>query len=333
MSFAIVIPETGGPEVLQRQERTLPSPGAGEILIRNYAGAVNFIDTIIRRGEMPEGMMPALPHIPGVEGAGVIEALGAGVEGFALGQRVAWMGPIGAGGYGSHSVIAAPYVTRIAGDIPFTTAAALPVNAMTAWHMLVNLGRAKAGDNLLVHAAAGGVGTMVLQIAKHLEMTVIASVSRDKEDYAVAQGADHVIDYRSEDVAARVKEITGGRGVDLSLNPVAGETLKSDLEALAPLGMLVLFGFLAGPPAGNFAEDLTRHFQKSVAVRVSDIYSYFGNCPQAFSADLEKVFGLLGDGVLCPQITSLPLEQAAEAQRRLEAGETKGKLVLSIEQP
>ncbi len=329
-SRAVLIPETGAPEVLQLRDTPLPALKAGEVLIRNYAGAVNFIDTIIRRGEMPEGMMPALPHLPGVEGAGVVEGLGEGVEGITIGDRVAWMGPIGAGGYGSHAVIAAPYVTRIGDGMDFTDAAALPVNAMTAWHMLVNLGGAATGKSVLVHAAAGGVGTMIQHIAKHLGMKVIASVSTDKVDYARAQGADHVIDYRREDVAARVKELTNGKGVDLSLNPVSGDTLKSDLDALAPLGTVVLFGFLAGPPLGTFAEDLTKHFQKSVAVRVSDIYTYFVNQPQAFNADLARVFDLQQKGVLRPQVTTLPVAEAVEAHRRLEAGETTGKLVLSI---
>ncbi len=330
MSYAIVIPETGDPEVLAKQDQPKPVPGAGEVLIHNHAAAVNFIDTIIRRGEMPEGMMPELPHVPGVEGAGVVEAIGTGVDGFTVGDRVTWMGPIGASGYGTFSVIGAPYVTRIADSVDFETAASIPVNAMTAYHMLVNLGGAAKGKSVLVHAAAGGVGTMIQHIAKHLGMTVIASASTDKLDYAKAQGADHVVDYRKEDVAARVLELTEGRGVDLSLNPISGETLKSDLSALAPLGTVVLFGFLAGPPAGTFGEDLAAHFQKSVAVRVSDIYTYFANRPDAFNADLAKVFDLLGQGVLRPQITALPLDEAAEAHRRLEAGETTGKLVLSI---
>ena len=331
MSYAIVIPETGSPNVLSKQDQNTPIPRAGEVLIRNHAGAVNFIDTIIRRGEMPEGMMPELPHVPGVEGAGVVEALGEGVEGLKVGDRVAWMGPIGAGGYGTHSVIGAPYVTTIDDAVSFETAASIPVNAMTAYHMLVNLGGAAAGKSVLVHAAAGGVGTMIQHIAKHLGMTVIASASTDKLDYAKAQGADFVIDYRKEDVAEKVLEFTNGRGVDLTLNPISGETVKSDLKALAPLGTVVLFGFLAGPPIGTFGEDLAAHFQKSVAVRVSDIYTYFNNRPQDFNTDLAKVFELLREDVLKPTITTLPLSEAAEAHRRLEAGETTGKLVLSID--
>mgnify|MGYP000138122675 CR=1 FL=1 len=331
MSHAVEITQKGGPEVLERKSQTVPAPGVRQILIRNHAGAVNFIDTIIRRGEMPEGMRTDLPHVPGVEGAGVIEALGEGVDGFVVGDRAAWMGPIGAGGYGTHSVIGSPYVTKIADGIDFSLAASVPVNAMTAYHMLVNLGGAAAGKSVLVHAAAGGVGTMIQHIAKHLGMTVIASASTDKLGYARDQGADFVIDYREEDLTARVMEITEGRGVDLTLNPISGETLKSDLEALAPLGTTVIFGFLAGPPAGTFGEDLAKHFQKSVAVRVSDIYTYFCNRPEAFSSDLAHVFDLLDQGVLRPQITTLPLSEAAEAHRRLEAGETTGKLVLTVD--
>jgi NADPH2:quinone reductase len=331
MPFAVEITQTGKPDVLRETDKATPTPDAGEILIRNKAGAVNFIDTIIRRGEMPEGMMPDLPHIPGVEGAGLVEVLGEGVEGFSVGDRVAWMGPIGAGGYGTHSVIAAPYVTRLAETKDFETAAAIPVNGMTAYHLLVNLGGAMAGKPVLVHAAAGGVGTMALHIAKHLGMTVIASTSTDKVGYAKDQGADHVVDYRTEDVTARVMELTDGRGVDLTLNPVSGESLKSDLDVLAPLGTAVLFGFLAGPPAGSFAEDLAKHFRKSVSVRVSDIYTYLVNRPDQFSADMATVFDLLETGILRPQVTALPIAQAAEAHRRLEAGETTGKLVLSID--
>lgn len=330
MSYAFAITETGGPDVLTRINIPKPKLAKGEILIRNHASAVNFIDTIIRRGEMPEGMMPELPHVPGVEGAGVIEALGEGVEGLAIGDRVAWMGSIGAGGYGTHSVIDAPYVTKIADGIDFKTAAALPVNAITAWHMMVNLGNAEKGDVVLVHAAAGGVGTMALQIAKNLELATIASASADKHAYAKAQGADHVIDYRNEDVAERVKDITSGKGVNIALNPISGETLKSDLEALAPLGTSVLFGFLAGPPAGSFADDLARHFQKSVAIRVSDIYTYYGGKPDEFRKDMVRIFNLLAEGVLKPQINDLPLEHAVEAHRRLESGETTGKLVFAI---
>jgi len=331
MTHAIVIPKVGGPEVLKTQDHSRPAPADRQVVIRNRAAAVNFIDTIIRRGEMPDGMMPALPHIPGVEGAGIVEAVGTGVDGIVAGDHVAWTGPVGSDGYSTYSVLEARYVTKIPKTLDFTTAASIPVNAVTAWHMLVNLGAASAGKTVLIHTAAGGVGTMAVQMAKHLGMTVIASTSSGKLEFAKAQGADHVIDYRNEDVTARVMELTAGRGVDLSLNPISGETLKSDLEALAPLGTVVLFGFLAGPPVGTFQEDLAQHFGKSVAVRVSDIFAYSTNYPAAYNADLNNVFKLLQQGVLRPQIAVLPFCDAAEAHRRLEAGESMGKLVLTID--
>lgn len=331
MSHSIVIPEIGTPSVLQAQEQTQPTPRSGEILIRNHAAAVNFIDTIIRRGEMPEGMMPDLPHIPGVEGAGIVEAVGESVEGIVAGDRVAWTGPIGSNGYGTHSVLEQRYVTKIATDIDFALAAAIPVNAMTAWHMLVNLGGAAAGKTVLIHAAAGGVGSMAIQIAKHLGMNVIASTSTNKLVFANEQGADHVIDYRTEDVATRVKMLTNGRGADLTLNPISGETVKTDLEALAPLGTVVIFGFLAGPPMGTFQEDLAKHFGKSVAIRVSDIYTYSGNYPAEYQSDLNKVFGLLEAGILKPQISTFPLAEAVKAHELLESGKTTGKLILTVD--
>ena len=330
MSYAYHIPHIGSPEVLTRKNHIQPLVGAGQVLIRNHATAVNFIDTIIRRGDMPDGMMPDLPHIPGVEGAGIVEAIGAGVTHVAIGDRVAWLGPIGAEGYSSYSVIDAPYVTLLADNIDYIRAASLPVNATTAWHMLVNLGRVEKGQKILVHAAAGGVGTMILHIAKHLELEVIASVSTDKIDYAKQQGADHVIDYRQENVTERIMALTNGHGVDLTLNPIAGNTLKSDMDALAPMGTALIFGFLAGPPQGSFDTDLTQHFNKSIAVRVSDLYTYYFNRPQQVQQDLAKIFDLLAQNILRPQIQTLPLDKAAEAHRRLEGGEVQGKLVLEI---
>ncbi len=332
MNYKVMIPNIGNPDVMEIVEHEIPSPADNEVLIRNHATAVNFIDTIIRRGEMPEGMMPELPFTPGVEGAGVVEAVGEGVTSIKAGDRVAWMGALGAGGYATHSLIPEPYVVKVNEKTDFKTASAIPVNAMTAYHMLVNLGHARPGQSVLVHAAAGGVGTMALQIAKHLELTVIGSVSTAKVAYAKEQGADYVIDYRKEDLAAKVMAYTNGRGVDLTLNPVSGESLKTDLEALAPLGTAIIFGFLSGPPEGTFAEDLAQHFGKSVAVRVSDIYTHFAHNRSLFSQDFNTVFKLLEKGIVRPQIDEvIELKNAPEAHVKLEAGKVIGKLVLSID--
>ena len=331
MNYKVSISKTGPPDVMKLVEYEIPSPGKGDILVRNYATGVNFVDTIIRRGEMPEGMMPELPFTPGVEGAGVVEAVGESVTSVQVGDRVAWMGALGAGGYATHSLIPERYVARISEETDYTTASAIPVNAMTAYHMLVNLGHAQPGQSVLVHAAAGGVGTMALHIAKHLGLAVIGTVSTAKVAYARKQGADYVIDYRKEDITAKVLEHTDGRGVDLTLNPISGKTLKTDLEALAPLGTAVIFGFLSGPPEGTFAEDLARHFGKSVAVRVSDIYTHFTHNRSLFSQDFKQVFKLLEKGILRPQIDEvIELKNAPDAHTKLETGNVLGKLVLSI---
>ena len=140
-----------------------------------------------------------------------------------------------------------------------------------------------------------------------------------------------MIDYKNEDVAKRVQEITNGKGVDLSLNPISGATVANDFDALAPLGTVILFGFLGGPPQGTFTEDLAKHFSKSIAVRVSDIYTYYQNQPKAFNKDLIEVFNLLDQKILKPHITEMPITEAAVAHRLLEQGTTIGKLVLTIE--
>ncbi|WP_420547486.1 quinone oxidoreductase family protein [Curvivirga sp.] len=330
MAYAYTITKTGNPDVIQKKSIERPVPNNDQVLIENHATAVNFIDTIIRRGDMPESMMPTLPHVPGVEGAGKAIAIGDNITNVTKDDHVAWMGPIGAGGYGKFTIIDKHYLTKIPKNLTFEQAASLPVNAITAWHMMVNLGQVKKGQKILVHAAAGGVGTMILHIAKYLGLETIASVSTDKIDYAKQQGATHAVDYKTENLAGRVNEITKGKGVNLTLNPVAGDSIKSDLEMLAPLGTAVVFGFLSGPPTGTFESDLTQYFNKSIAIRVSDIYTYFFNCPEEFQKDMTTVFQLLKDGILRPNIQTLPIEDVAEAHRMLEAGEVKGKLVLNL---
>ena len=328
MSYAYKIHEIGGPEKLVRDVLEIGTPGPKDVLVRNKTAAVNFIDTIIRNGQLPEALTPSLPHIPGVEGAGIIEAVGEEITEFAVGDRVAWMGAIGAGGYGDYSLIPESYLAKLSENIDFETAASIPVNAMTAWHMLVNLGHVKAGQTILVHAAAGGVGTMILQLAQHLGLKAVASVSSGKVDYALSQGAIAAIDYKSEDVAKRVMEITNGLGVDLTLNPVSGDSLVTDLDALAPHGTAILFGFLSGPPTGDFATALMPHFSKSIAIRVSDIYSYFNADSASFNKDLNHLFDLLEQGILNPTIESLPISEVQAAHQKLETGAVTGKLVL-----
>jgi NADPH2:quinone reductase len=325
---AIVVPRLGSADVLTLEEQQAREPADGQVLVRNFAAGVNFVDALIRRGEVPAPMMPPLPFVPGVEGAGIVEATGSGTQ-FVVGQPVMWFGPLGAGGYGDLSIVDSSYVVSLDPKVDPVVAAAVPVNYMTAHHMLFNLGRARRGEWVLVHAAAGGVGTAILQLARRAGIFTIASVSTSKVDHALARGATHAVDYRKEEVAARVREISGG-GVNLSLNPIGGDTIRQDVSCLAPFGQVINFGFLGGLPTGTLAETLAANFTSSIAIRVSDIYSYFKADPAAFNADFRHVSNLLASGEIEPRLHArVSLTDAASAHRLLESGQVIGKVVLT----
>jgi NADPH:quinone reductase len=325
---AVIIPRLGAADVLATEERQVREPNAGEVLIRNQSAGVNFIDALIRRGEVPTPMMPPLPFVPGVEGAGIVEAAGEGV-GYSAGQPVMWFGPLGAGGYGGLSIVNSAYVVPIEASIDPAVAAAVPVNYMTAHHMLFNLGRARRGDWVLVHAAAGGVGTAILQLARKAGISTIASVSTNKVKHAIEAGATHAIDYRKEDVAARARELSGG-GVNLTLNPIGGDTVRRDVTCLAPLGQVIIFGFLGGMPTGTLTDTLAANFSRSIAIRVSDIYAYYQSDPIGFNTDFRQLAALLTAGEIEPRLHArIPVSDAAAAHRMLESGQVIGKVVLT----
>ena len=331
MSRRICLTQFGGAEVLELQPVGRPTPRRGEVLVRNHAAAVNFIDTLVRRGAMPPGSVK-LPHVPGVEGAGVVDAVGEGVTSLSAGDPVVWIGPVGAGGYATFSLLAPHAIARLPDGADPTLAAALPVNAVTAWQLLVNLGRVRPGETVLVRAAAGGVGTMLIQLARHLGANVIAVCSDSKLSYARAQGADHAISSTSDDVPGQILQLAQGRGVDVACNPVSGDTVPEDLRCLAAFGRLLIFGFLAGPPRGCFAPDLVQHFTRSVGVSVSDLYTLFNERPDAFKSALEQVLSLHAQGILRPHVHAVvPLHEAATAHDMIERGENLGKVILDID--
>lgn len=331
MSRRMVLTQFGDAEVLELETASRPTPRRGEVVVRNHAAAVNFIDTIVRRGAMPPGTVE-LPHVPGVEGSGVIDVVGEGVNGLSPGDPVVWIGPVGTGGYATFSLLAPHAIARLPHGADPTTAAALPVNAVTAWQLLVNLGRVRPGETVLVRAAAGGVGTMLIQLAKHLGAKVIAVCADSKLAYVKAQGADHAISYASDDVPGEIQRLTQGRGVDVACNPVSGDTVLEDLSCLAPFGRLLIFGFLAGPPRGSFAPDLVQHFNRSVGVSVSDIYTLFNERPDAFKSALEQVLALYAQGILRPHVHAVvPLHEAAKAHAMIERAENLGKVILDID--
>lgn len=241
---AIRIERTGGPEVLKLVDVPTPEAGPGQVLVRQQAVGVNFIDTYHRTGLYPL----RLPSGLGMEGAGVVEAVGEGVTRFAAGDRIAFAsGPIGA--YAEFHVVAAERAVKLPEAIDVRTAAAALLKGMTAEFLLRRCYPVKPGDPILVHAAAGGVGQILVQWGKALGAEVIATVgSEDKAARARAHGADHVILYRDQDVAAEVRRITGGKGVPVAYDSVGAATFEGTLASLAKRGLFVSFGNASGPP-------------------------------------------------------------------------------------
>jgi len=326
---AAVLARVGGPDVLAVGEMPSRAPGPGEVRVRNRAAGVNFIDTIIRAGELPPGAMPPLPHVLGVEGACVVDAIGDGVASLRVGQRVAWFGLPGAGGYGNETVIDARYVVPIADHVSFEAAAAIPANYATAHHMLFGLGDIDAGDWVLVRSAAGGVGTAILQLARNAGARTIAITSGGKLDFVREQGATEAIDYKREDVAARVRAIVGDTGVRLALNAVGGATVADDLGLLGPFGTVVSYGFLGGLPEGSIVDTLVPNFNRSVGLRVSDIYALYTARPATMAGVLQALYADLAAGRISPVIhRSRPIAEAGDAHRDLSGGDVQGKLVL-----
>jgi len=244
MSKAIRIYETGGPDVMRWEDVDPGVPEPGEALVRHEAVGLNFIDVYHRTGLYP---LPALPAIPGLEGAGIVEKIGEGVTEVAVGDRVAYAG-IPPGAYAQIRRIPAHRLVKLPDSISSHQGAAMMLQGMTARYLLRGCYAVKAGDTILIHAAAGGVGSIICQWAKHLGATVIGTVgSQQKAEIAKANGCDHPILYSEEDFAARAREITDGAGVDVVYDSVGQATFMQSLDCLRPMGMMVSFGQSSGP--------------------------------------------------------------------------------------
>ena len=322
VSQAIRVHEHGGPEVLRLEEVDPPAPGPGEVRVRHTAIGVNFIDVYFRTGLYKA---PSLPFTPSNEGAGVVEALGEGVTELRVGDRVAYAATLGA--YAEHRVIPAKVLVRIPEGVDDDTAAAMMLKGMTAQYLLRRTYRVQPGDTVLMHAAAGGVGLILCQWAKHLGCTVIGTVgSPDKAELARANGCDHVILYREEDFVARVKEITGGQGCAVVYDGIGKATFPGSLDCLRPLGMFASFGSASGTVP---AFDIGLLAQKG---------SLFATRPTLFTyiakrEDLEAIAGDLFEvvrsgAVKIPVHARAPLAEAAAVHRALEGRDTTGATVL-----
>lgn len=321
MMLAIQLSRTGGPEVLESVSLDTPSPGPGQVLVRHEAVGVNFIDTYLRSGLYP---MP-LPAVLGGEAAGIVEALGDGVTRLAVGDRVGYSG--GAGGYAQYAAVAADRAVRLPGGISFETAAACLLKGMTTEFLVRRCYPLKAGETILVQAAAGGVGTLLVQWAKHLGATVIGTVgSEAKADLARSLGCDHVILYRHEDVAKRVREITGGAGVPVAYDSVGKDTFEGTLASLSRRGLFVTFGNASGPvpPLAPL-----RLMQGGSLFLTRPTLADYVRTPEELDDSAGRVFGLIVDGTLRIEIGQrFPLAQAEAAHRALEGRETLGATVL-----
>ena len=319
---AIQVEQTGGPEVLQLKEVPIGQPGPGQALVRIAAAGVNFVEIYQRSGRYPM----KLPFIPGGEACGVVEAVGEGVSNVAPGARVAYTGQPGA--YAEKSLVQADRLIPLPAGLSFEQGAAFPLQGMTAHYLLHEFRKVSPGDVVLIHAAAGGMGLLLVQWAHHMGARVIGTVSTEqKAKLAREAGADEVILYTQQDFAAETKRLTNGRGAELIIDGVAKTTFPGDLEAAAIRGHIVLYGSASGP-----ADPFPPNALQAVARSRFPAARYCISSPR--SADLERRAGdvLRGiqEGWLKLRIDRvLPLAQAAEAHRLLEGRHTTGKLVLS----
>ena len=312
----------GGPEVISWREVELPPPGPGEVRMRNTAIGLNFLDTYHRGGLYPI----ALPSGLGVEAAGVVEAVGEGVGELAPGDRVCTFGPA-LGAYSTARNVAASALFRIPDGISDETAAAALLKACTVEALVERCAKVQPGWPVLVHAAAGGVGLLLVQWLKHVGAVVIGTVSTDEKAAAAREaGADHIVRYDREEVAPKERELTGGAGVPVVFDGVGQDTWQASLDSAAPRGLIVSFGNASGPVTGVSLGVLSQ--KGSLFVTRPTLFDYYRE-PGERAAGAARVFELLGNGVLSVTIgQTYPLREAAQAHRGLEARKTTGSTVL-----
>ena len=324
MARAARITRQGGPEVIEWVDVDLPPPGPGEVQMRNTAVGLNFIDTYHRGGLYPV----KLPSGLGTEAAGVVDAVGEGVERFVIGDRVCTFGPA-LGSYATERNIAEAALFATPDDISDEIAAAALLKACTAEFLVERCGKVQAKWPVLVHAAAGGVGLILVQWLKHVGAVVIGTAStQDKMDKAIAAGADHMILSGSADLAAQVRDLTGGHGVRVTFDGVGQDTWDASLDSTGARGMVVSYGNASGPVSGvNLA---TINAKGSLFVTRPGLFHYYAD-PLEREAGSDYVFDMIQQGIITVSIDQrYPLEEAALAHRDLEARLTTGSTVLVV---
>lgn len=318
---AIQFDRLGGAEVMELREVAKPEPQPGTIVVKNQVIAINFGDTLFLRGEYL--VKPKFPDIPGMEAAGVVDAVASDVKGIAPGTRVAY---IGMGAYAEYTRIRQSRAIPLPDFMDFEQGAAFPIAVLTAWHLLHSCHRIRPAETVIVHSAAGGVGIAAVQIAKAAGARVIGTVSSDdKIELARNLGADEVINYETHDFAAQAMRLTDGRGVDLILDAVGKPTLKKGLECLAPFGHLVLYGRAGGIPDPVNPMSL---FGKALKISGFAVPMVYG-MREVHRRGVDDVYRLAREGKLTIPIgKKFALANAAEAIRYLQSRQSVGKLLL-----
>ncbi|MEU5437756.1 zinc-binding dehydrogenase [Streptomyces sp. NPDC020719] len=321
---AIQVSELGGPEKLRLVETEAPAPGPGEVAIDVAYAGVNFAEVKARSVGY---RVTALPFVPGLEVSGRVRALGAGVQGLAVGQEVAAMSE--GGGYADVAVVAAATVFPVPEGVDLRTAATLPTVLPTAHALIHEVGRLRSGETVLVQGAAGGVGTVVGQVAKLAGAGAVYGVvsSEAKAAYAREHGYDDV--FLTATFADDVRRATGGRGVDLVLDPVGGETLRRGLDALALFGRLVSYGNAGGEAPWQVGQP--ELYPRALSTSGFSLLTLAAAGPDALRELASRAFALATDGrVKLPVTAEFPLDQAPEAHRLMESRTSTGKLLLRV---
>ena len=321
MAHAIRVHQTGGPEVLKWESVDVGAPGQGQIRLKQHAIGVNYIDTYQRSGlyKLP------LPFVPGNEGAGEVVAVGPGVTDFKVGDRGAYAGATG--GYADERVMPADRLVKLPDSIDYKTGAAMMLQGMTVRYLLRQTYKVVPGTTMLLHAAAGGIGLIACQWARHLGATIIGTVgSAEKANVAKAAGCTHVINYKTEDFVKRTKELTGGKGVDVVYDSIGKDTFPASLDCLKPLGLWASFGSASGP-VPPFEVNILQGKGSLYATRPT-LGTYVAK-REDLLANAAELFDVVGKGIVKINVNhTYPLKDAAQAHRDLEGRKTTGSIVL-----
>jgi NADPH2:quinone reductase len=323
----VAISKPGGPEVLVPETRSVPQPGEGEILIKVQSAGVNRPDVAQRSGAYPPP--PGASDLPGLEVAGVVVATGPNAKRHKIGDKV--MSLVAGGGYAQYCIAQDAQAMAVPPALTIAEAGAIPETLMTVWHNVFERGALKSGETLLIHGGSSGIGTMAIQLAKAFGAKVIVTVgAKDKADACLKLGADHAINYKTQDFVAETKSLTNGNGANVILDMVGGDYIDRNYDAAAVDGRIVQIAFLSNAPKA------TANFIKIMVKRLTHTGSTLRPRSNADKAAMvaaieAKVMPLLRDGKVKPVMDStFPLEKAADAHRRMETSEHIGKIVLAL---